>query len=257
MITVLLHRLYHYIKYLLTAKSIHYIHSPLLYKFAIECLNKDNYYYYFDKLNNIRQTLLHANDEIEYENIGANSFRLKRTAKIKDILKTAVSPKKYSELHFRIALFVKSRTTLELGTSLGLNTMYLAYSSKKVISIEGQKKLYEFAGQLLQKNKVENVKLIYSDFDSVLPDLLSNNQFDLALIDGNHTYGATIRYYNQLKSSHIIIIIDDIYWNKEMTQAWKEIVNSPDNKYTIDLYRCGIVIFNENIMHQEHFVLRY
>ncbi|GIV29908.1 MAG: O-methyltransferase [Bacteroidia bacterium] len=257
MINILLHRLYHYIYYLLTAKSIRHIHSPLLYNFVTECLNKNNRYYCFDEINKIRQELLHNNDEIEYEDVGAKSFRLNRSTKIKDILKTAVSPRKCSELYFRIALFVKSRTTLELGTSLGLNTMYLAYSSKKVISIEGQKKLCEFANKLFQKTGIKNIHLIHSYFDTVLPDLLSVNTFDLALIDGNHTYGATIRYYNQLKSSGTIIIIDDIYWNKEMTEAWKEIVNSSDTKYTIDLYRCGIVIFNKNIIHSQHFVLRY
>ncbi|GAB4199287.1 MAG: class I SAM-dependent methyltransferase [Bacteroidia bacterium] len=257
MIKVLIHRLYHYIKYLLTAKSIHHIHSPLLYRFVTECLNQNNHYYCFDEINRIRQKLVHNNDEIEYEYIGAKSFRLKKTAKIKDILKTAVSPPKYSELYFRIAIFVKSRATLELGTSLGINTLYLAHSSKKVVSIEGQKKLCEFANKLFQANWMTNIQLIHSDFDSALPVLLSDNTFDLALIDGNHAYDATMRYYNQLKSTHTIIIIDDIYWSKDMTRAWREIVNSPDIKYTIDLYRCGIVIFNENIVHSQHFILRY
>ncbi|MCX7728469.1 MAG: class I SAM-dependent methyltransferase [Bacteroidia bacterium] len=260
--TTLLHRVFYYIKYLFTAQSIYKIHSPFVYEFVKECFNKKNYYYHFQTMNDIRKKLSKDNTLIQYENIGAGSFNLNKKVKIKDILKVSVSPSKYSELYFRIALFLKSDLIIELGTSLGINAMYLAYAAKKVISIEGQKALCEFAENLFRQNHIDNVQVICSDFDTALKTISSNTPFNIALIDGNHTYQATIQYFTYLSSSFTqlpvsVIIIDDIYWSREMTKAWNEIKNTTDIKVTIDLYKCGIVIFHKNFIESQHFTIRY
>ena len=260
--SITLHRIIHFLKYLIKAKDEHSIHSPFLFDFVTTCFDTKNYFYAFDELNIIRQQLLKDENSIEYSQIGSPSYSLKKnTRKIKDITKVSVSPQKYSELYFKIIQFLKAKDILELGTSLGLNTMYLAKATTgKVISIEGQKSLFTYAQNLLNKNKIHNVQLINAYFDDALSFLLKENIYDFILIDGNHTYDATLRYFN-LISNHThplsVIIIDDIYWSPEMTKAWQVIQKDNKPKITIDIYRAGIVIFNPNIIHPQHFILKY
>ncbi len=251
----------HYLKYKWNADSINNIHSPFLYTFISECLNKKNLYYEFEKLKLIRKKLLQDERLLPYESIGAPSLKLKKHEKIKNIVRVASSPTKYSELYFRIIQFLQSKVVLELGTSVGLNTLYLSKATTgKVISIEGNYELYHFAKKLMEAQNIKNSNLIYGLFDKILPDLLKQHTFDFVFMDGNHTYGATLNYYTLLlpkMSSISAIIMDDIYWNKEMNKAWKDIQQEKTIKYTIDLFKCGIILFHPYFIHSQHFTFHY
>jgi len=66
----------------------------------------------------------------------------------------------------------------------------------------------------------------------------------MIFVDGNHTYKATVRYFNAFKGIHcnsIIMIFDDINWSNDMLRAWKKIRNSSNTGIIIDLYRMGII----------------
>lgn len=251
-LSILFHRAIYFILHQLNAKSIYSIHSPFLYELVKECFDKNNHYYFFDEANIIREKIKTSDQKIKYENIGSPSVNLKdKEVSVREILKTAVTPKELSEIYFRIIVFLKCRNILELGTSLGINTMYLAHATKgKVISIEGQKALFNFASELFNQYQIKNVELINQHFDNILPELVQQNIFDFVLIDGNHTYEATLNYFELLKnkmSDKSVMIIDDIYWNKEMTAAWEKIIQSDEISASIDLFRCGILIFNKDI----------
>ena len=43
-----------------------------------------------------------------------------------------------------------------------------------------------------------------------------------------------------------ILVFDDIYWSKEMRQAWLEICADKRISLTIDLFKMGIVFINPN-----------
>ena len=61
-----------------------------------------------------------------------------RSRTVADIARKSVKSKKYAQLLFRLVNFNHSRTILELGTSLGISTMYLASADfdSKVITME-------------------------------------------------------------------------------------------------------------------------
>ncbi|HXD92674.1 MAG TPA: class I SAM-dependent methyltransferase, partial [Bacteroidia bacterium] len=87
-----------------------------------------------------------------------------------------------------------------------------------------------------------------------------NKKFDLVYIDGNHTYKATIKYFNELLKSadeNAVLIFDDIYWTPEMTIAWEEIKAHPAVTLSIDLYKVGLVFFRKENKQKEHFCLKY
>lgn len=254
----------HYLKYYLNAKSAHGVHSPFVYKFVTELLESRNEdYYQFKELDKVRADLLNNHSEIEIKDFGAGSKVFKgNTRKISDIAKHGISQKKFSELYFKLVNFTYAQFIVELGTSLGLNTLYLAKANSKAVvySIEGCPEIARFAEELFKKNNAK-VSLINDTFENAFPRLLKEiPKLDLLYVDGNHNYRSTTAYFKmalEKKHNDSVFIFDDINWNDEMRKAWKEIKMHPEVTLSLDLYYAGIVFFRKEQKEKEHFVLKY
>jgi hypothetical protein len=57
--------------------------------------------------------------------------------------------------------------------------------------------------------------------------------------------------------NNTLIILDDIYWSKDMYRAWKEIQKNEKVTLTVDIHRMGLVFFKKEIMVKQHFVIRF
>lgn len=248
----------------MNAKSAHGIHSPFVYKFVTELLESSNEdYYQFRELDKIRNELLNNDSVIEIKDFGAGSKIFKdNKRRILDIAKHGISKKKFSELYFKLVNFTNAQFIVELGTSLGLNTLYLAKANSKAVvySIEGCPELAKFAGNLFKREEAK-VFLINDTFEKALPLLFKEiPRIDLLYIDGNHNYRSTLDYFNislDKKHNNSVFIFDDINWNDEMRKAWEEIRSHKDVTLSIDLYYAGIVFFRKEQKEKEHFVLKY
>ncbi len=260
-----LNNIINYLKYYATAKTAHGVHSPFVYKFMTELLESYNDdYYQFKELDEVRKSLLKNNSVIEITDLGAGSKIFKdNKRKISDIAKHGISKKKYSELYFKLVNFTNSQFILELGTSIGLNTLYLAKANSKstIYTIEGCVELAKFANNLFAEQKVKNIFLVNDTFENALPTRLKEiPQLDLLYVDGNHNYRSTINYFNlglEKKHHHSVFVFDDINWNEEMQKAWQEIKEHPEVTISLDLFYVGIIFFRKEQQQKEHFVLRY
>lgn len=251
-----------YVQYKLNAKDEHSIHSPFVFKLYTEVINNQNNYYAFEELNKIRKQLLNNKQTIEVVDLGAGSKIMSNTRKVADIAKYSIANKKYAELLYRLCNYFKPETVLELGTSLGLSSLYMSHAAPKanIISIEGCPNTYAFAKQLIASNGVTNIQTINQSFDDAFETVLKNKKFDLVYIDGNHTYEATIKYFNELlknTNENSVLIFDDVYWTEGMTKAWEEIKANPTVTLSIDLYKVGLVFFRKENKQKEHFYLKY
>lgn len=250
-----LHQIKHYLRHFFTAKrNGHGIHSPFAYQLCEEVFYNKLSFYDFIPLSTVRNGLLTNTESVEVEDYGAGSKTFKsNTRKIKDIAKQGISSQKQSELIYKLMNFLHGTTAIELGTSLGLNTLYMARVNKNgtVISLEGSKSLSDFASQLALKNKVNNIRFIHARFEEAFPQLLQEiNKLDVLYVDGNHTYEATLKYFKQAlekKHKHSAFIFDDIYWSKGMTKAWEEIKKNESVSLSIDTFYFGIVFFKEEL----------
>lgn len=253
-----------YLNYRFISFTEHDLHSPFLYTFYNELIKNDYPFQDFFELDKIRKQLLSNNTLLEIEDYGAGSKTLlSSTRLIKDIAKHGIAQKKQAEFLYRFINYFKPDTIIELGTSLGLTTLYLAKPCHhtKVYTIEGSKSLVDFSAQLFKAHKAVNIQSIAGNFDQELPALLDTlNKADCLYIDGNHSYEATIRYFKlALKKKHTqsIFIFDDIYWSQGMEKAWKEIYQHPEVTLSLDLFQMGIVFFRTENKNKEHFVLKF
>jgi predicted O-methyltransferase YrrM len=255
-----------YIAYYLKASNGkgHGIHSPFVYSFIREVINTKTDDDLPKKIEAVRQKLLGDETVLEVEDFGAGSasgLTNKRT--VKRIASTSLKTRKYAALLYRILQRNEPKITVELGTSLGITTSYLASAvpSGCVYTFEGADPVAEKAKSVFDLLQLKNINLIKGSFQKTLPEFLENiNQIDFAFIDGHHQYEATVRYFEWLLPKipeSGIIILDDIHWSKGMEQAWEEIRRHPRVKISIDLFFVGILFFRSEQFEQEHFTIRF
>jgi predicted O-methyltransferase YrrM len=156
--------------------------------------------------------------------------------------------------------YYRYRHVLELGTSLGVNTMYLAQDNTNTFTMEGAHDLARLAQQSFTDNGLDNITMIQGNIDETLPDFLQKvDPLDFVFLDANHRYDPTIRYAGWLipkMANKSAIVFDDIHRSKEMERAWDEVKEHKRINCTVDLFRCGIA-FIDTALSKQHVVLQY
>lgn len=254
-----------YIKYLLRSGNEHSIHSPFLFELynnVIAVRNDHNADY--EAIRVLRKALLRSDEQIEILDLGAGSRVNKSNLRqIKTIAKNAEKPAKFGRLFYRLIRRFQPATILELGTSLGLTTLYMSKANPgaQLISFEGCPQTAEKARQHFRQAHADNVEIVLGNIDETLPKRLEtlDRPIDFAYFDANHRYEPTVRYFEQCLP-HIqngsLFIFDDIYWSEEMTKAWEYIKAHPQVTATVDLFWVGLVFFRSEQV-KEDFTLRF
>ncbi len=260
------HLLYKYAKYLITASngSGHGIHSPFVYDFIENVLTDDREFYVYQQIEQIRKYVLNDNTLIEVEDLGAGSTVIKtKQRSIASIAATSLRSKKFAQLLFRIVLYYQPTSILEIGTSLGITTAYLASAelTNNVITIEGANSIADVALRNFKILQLSNIRLVRGNFDEVLPGVIQNiATIDFAFIDGNHRYEPTIQYFEQIllkSNNNTILVFDDIHWSQEMENAWHYIQQHAAVTLSIDLFFMGIVLLKKEFLQKQHFTIRF
>lgn len=180
--------------------------------------------------------------------------------KISFIAKHAAKSPNEGQLLHRIVKHFKPENILELGTSLGISTNYLASACafKKFVTLEGCPETAKIAAKGLRDQKVE---IVTGEFDLTLPLAVRDlRQLDFVFFDGNHREKPTLKYFDTClpySQNNSVFIFDDIHWSEEMESAWEKIKVHPSVKLTIDTFHFGIVFFRKEQLEKEHFVVRF
>lgn len=255
-----------YFKYYFTSSNGkgHGVHSPFVFNFITHILNDKRTFYAYDQLEKLRKELSTDKKLLTIEDFGAGSAIYKSNQRrICDIAKSSLKPKKFSQLMFRMINYYKINTIVELGTSLGITTGYLALGNLQgqVYTLEGATEVAEVARQNFKKLSLTNIELIEGDFDNALPNLLNRiSTIDFAFVDGNHRKVPTIQYFEQLlakATEYSVFIFDDIHWSREMEEAWNYIQQHKKVTLTIDLFFIGLVFFRKEQKVPQHFSIRF
>ena len=253
-------------RYLLSASNGrgHGIHSPFVYELVREIFNNDTDYYAYKLIETARKQLLSDTRTVVAEDFGAGSALKKKTrTTVKGIAGSALSDQKFCRLLFRLASFYKARNIIELGSSLGISTSYLASADEqsRVVTMEGSSAIAAVAKENFEKLKLGNITQITGDFDSSLPDIVSaNSPSDLVFIDGNHRKEAVLRYFELFLariSSSSCIIIHDIHWSRGMEESWAAIQEHPAVKMSVDIFSAGLVFFRNEFQVKQNFTIRF
>ncbi len=185
-------------------------------------------------------------EKINLKDLGAGSKVGvdKQEKTIGDIAKTVSVQPKFGRLFTGIISEFNYKNVVELGTSFGIGTSYLAMSKANVVTVEGCKEIAGVAVETFRLQNLDNVTSLIGEFSERLEEVVKiSGTIDFVYIDGNHSYEATLAYFDffkQYTANHTCFVFDDIYWSKGMQEAWVKIKSQVD--FSIDLFRAGIVL---------------
>ncbi|MCB0496553.1 MAG: class I SAM-dependent methyltransferase [Cyclobacteriaceae bacterium] len=259
----MVHQVTSFLNYWLNEVNAHSLQSPFIYSLYTTCIRKDSNKNEFKEIEQTRNRLLHSEMLVKPIDWGAPSTVHSNSSNVRvsAIAKQGLTKPKISRLLNRLIQYSNSKHIVELGTSFGLNTLYMAQSEEvKVTTFEGSKEIADIALTNFEFFKKSNIKLVEGNIDETLPKFIDSRiHIDFAYIDANHRFEPTINYFKLLlKRTHdnSIMVFDDIYWSKEMTQAWNTIKEHPQVTLSIDLFDVGIVLFKPDLS-KTHYTLMF
>jgi predicted O-methyltransferase YrrM len=254
---------FNYLKHQSMAFNRHGIHSPFVYDFLEQVLYTDNETNELKQLSIVRNQLLSDTRKVEITDLGAGStINNSKIRLVKDIAKNSSKHPKYGRLFYRMIAYFKPRNVIELGTSLGLSTIYFAKANPKlnVYTLEGCPNTLKVAQENFNNLNLANIITAQGDFKDTLPKVLNTiSTADFIFFDGNHQEQATLDYFNAalpFKNENSVFIFDDIHWSDGMTNAWNKIKGHPETVVTLDLFFLGIVFFKSGLTKQD-FKIRF
>ena len=162
----------------------------------------------------------------------------------------------------RMVRFMKAQKILEIGTSLGITSAYLAMANPgaRIITLEGCPELSNIARKNFRRLGLDNVDLIEGRFENTLPKALEQlGTVDFVYIDGNHRKEAMLDYFSKclaFSNNNTVMIFDDIHMTDEMENGWDAMVKNEKIRVSLDLFFSGWIFFRKESS-REHFKLRY
>ncbi|MGB0525564.1 MAG: O-methyltransferase [Flammeovirgaceae bacterium] len=258
----MLHQVKAYLNYLWHAKNEKEITAPFVAELYTDVIKSVKAYYQFSELEALRSKLLKDEQVLAVTDFGAGSRVMKSNQrKISEIAEHSLGSQKECELLFKLVNHLKPDVMLELGTSLGLNTIYQAIpqSFNTFYTFEGCPNIAEIAQRNFDHFKVKP-ELIIGNLDETLAETVSSlEKIDYAYFDANHRYEPTVNYFNiclKKAHEHTLFVFDDIHWSAGMEKAWEEIRTHERVTLSIDLFSVGLVFFRKD-EEKTHFTLRF
>ncbi len=242
-----------YIYYFFQVIDDHSLQSPFLFELYQETIRKIDgkgvvEFEYF------RELLKNNNSEVTGHDPGAGSRATYKGDKtLGHIAKFSLSPKSTAHFLYLLVRHFQPETIIELGTSLGITTLYLAKGCEKgnVYTFEGNLMIATKALEIFNEAKAENIHLIKGDINETLPDFIGQCQrpVEFVFVDANHRKEAVLKYLNLLQPllpKSAVLVIDDIRWSSEMYETWKQIIRTDLGQIYIDKFHFGVIFRREN-----------
>jgi len=231
------------LSYFFSAQNEHGLHSPFVFDLYLNLIKKDAVSPDYDRIEAIRQQMLQSSEQIRVTDYGAGSkVNASPVREVRDIAKNSKKSARLGRLFYRLIQQFNYEYIFDLGTSLGLTTLYLAANSKtQVTTFEGcpetakvaMRNFEQFAvyspkstvGNLERikgheaiesqqspitnhQSEIDNrqsaIQTIVGNLDEVLTfQVTAAPKIDFAFFDANHRYEPTIRYFETcLQKAH-------------------------------------------------------
>lgn len=255
-----------WIEYQLYSKGRHGIHSPFVYELYDKAIapaptpNSPG----LRGIEQLRKKLLADPRILEVEDFGAGLGgkeipRIQR--KVNDIAASSARGPKFGGLLSRLVEYLQPGQILEMGTNLGLSSLYLLNGNpqSRLITLEGSPSIAEIAKENLERNE-RYPEIIIGEFSETL-NKIHWDSFKPAFlfIDGNHRKDPTVTYFKFLigkAAPQAVFVFDDIHWSPGMQAAWDIIRADERVQVSIDLFGMGLCFTGRN-QAKEHFILSY
>lgn len=244
-------RIASYLQYAVAAQSRYYIHSPFAYALVDQTLNRNIPETIRKTLHSFREQQRDDSTLLRIDPVGTTTSQAKQFS-VSQLSKRYALPYKYGTLLYKLIDRLNPSQILETGTGTGFSSACLALGNRDAIvhTVEALKPLIELASKTHNSHGIKNIRYHQGELNNVLHDVCKTvKTIDAAYLDANHTYEATIRYFNTMLpflTTKAFVIVDDIHWSKGMNTAWLELCRHPRVTLALDFYRLGVLFLSDD-----------
>lgn len=176
-------------------------------------------------------------------------------ADISDYLSTyhqkELTPNKRHRLAFRLVNYFGAQNILEIGSGMGINTLFLTASSSscKCLCVEKDRNNREVAKQLYMDFECQTT---FMEEPPVLP---IETKYDCIFINLDYYSDLAEDYLDALcKQCHneSFIVVTGIRRNKVNNQLWKHLSSNQLRTVELDLFNIGIIFFDKQLSRWEY-----
>jgi len=250
---------FRWLRFYFQAATKYDVHSPFVADFVHYIVEDERLFYAFPHIERMRARLYRNNFPLEIIDLGAGSkVNTSKKRTVRNIVRYSAVSEETGQQLFRLVATYKPKQIIELGTSLGISTLYMATAAPngQIFTVEGCPDVAEAAQMNFKRLEIHNIQQRVGHFKDVFPQILQEiKQLDLLLIDGDHRAGNSEHYFELALSkihSKSIIILADIHWSAEMEKCWQKIKQHPRVKLSVDLLHLGVLFFDESIREKQH-----
>lgn len=221
--------------------------DPFQKEFLQQVMRDDTHNADFQLIEQIRGLMLQDGSLVTQHDPGAGSRGKNSRRTVAEFTRLASVRPHYGRMLYRLARFLNPPLILELGTAVGLGTLYLAFGcpEAQVITVEGNPQLADLASGNFRMAGAERIVVMPDCFDNVLSGWTGQiPRGSIVFIDGNHTGEALKRYFNFFTEhvENLVIVADDINWSESMHQAWTSLLRNAKHGLWIDLFQMGLYL---------------
>ena len=261
----MLFQLRQFFRFYFAAVTKYQLHSPYVFDMVMAVLEDSRWFYAFHDVELLRQSALESDVLLNVTDYGTGGFSGKNATtpsisavSLRDVARRSASSIGQGQALFRLADWAKPNTVLELGTSLGFGTLYLALAAQqaKIISLEGCPECAAAARTHFEMLKADNVEVLDGPFEATLTTALKKLQsLDFVFLDGNHRSDPTLAYFEQcLPFAHAktVFVFDDAHSTPDMVTAWQGIQQHPQVTLTVDFFDLSLAFINPDFREKQH-----
>lgn len=229
-----------YLNYYLPALTKYKVHSPFVFDFINDVFEDERYYHFFGVIENYRRNLLATGDKIKINN---------QLQSINQLVNSREIDPKTGEILFKAIHLYKPKTLLEIGTNLGISTLYQATPNPHVplISLESAPELSRQTKAYFQKLGTRNITCIAGPISTNLPSVI-NTLKSLEFIFFNKPIDekAAISYFEQCLphlTPNSMVVVRNPYASLGSALFWDYLKKQAITKLSIDIYDLGFIFF--------------
>jgi predicted O-methyltransferase YrrM len=178
-----------------------------------------------DRCRAVREALLQSDELVGdvFETTGSD-----RRLPIAEEARRASVPPDKARILYRMVRTLRPSRIVEFGSALGVSGCHLAAALLRngvgeLVTVEASPSRSEMARRSIERAAPGVTKAVCGFFDDHLDAL---DGADLFFLDGNHYLKPTLGYVDAAVSRMTtpgVLVLDDIEWSAEMTQAWREL----------------------------------
>jgi predicted O-methyltransferase YrrM len=253
-----------FLRFFRNAVTKYQLHSSFVFDLACAVVEDKRWFYAFRDVEGVRQKMLTSDVALNLtaneSGTGAQPSLESRHQSVQSLARDNRISAKGGQLLFRLTNHLQPKTMLELGTSLGVGTMYLASAAREArfISLEvnsGMAAIARINLELLGLDKKQRVIEgdLERNFQIALQEL---KQPDLIFFNACDSPEKTLRCFEaSLAFSHLktAFVFSQPHYSKDMLEAWTQIKAHPRVTLTLDFFELSLVFIDPDFRERQHF----